>query len=133
MQQGDTYYSIARKYHITPEALQNINPSVKANAVRPGLVLRLKLPSEKTKSNAEESQKKTEAANKPETKQTVKREPKPLAKQEPKPAAKSESKTTGKSEQSKKDAISFRQTVLKTQFAGMILRLFWTVRIFRLF
>jgi LysM repeat protein len=117
VRQGDTYFSIARKLHTSPEALQKINPSVKATALHPGVVLRLKSTSEKPKAHSEEPQK-TEATSKAEPKPAAKAETKPAAKPEPvaktdpksaaKPAAKPEPKTPGKSEASKKDAKEFQ-------------------------
>lgn len=38
---GETFYSIARKHGIGPDALQAANPSVKATALRPGQTLQL--------------------------------------------------------------------------------------------
>lgn len=41
VKQGDTYYSIGKKFKVSPDALQAANPKVKATALRPGLVIRL--------------------------------------------------------------------------------------------
>ena len=113
--QGDTYYSIARKYHSTPEALQKINPTVKANSLRPGLVIHLKSSSEKAKACAEGSPK-TQTANKTNIKQAAKPltkllaigEPKSQAKTESTPSNKGETKNTGKSDKSKKEATAYQ-------------------------
>ena len=39
---GDTLYSIARKYDTTVEAIQKLNPGIKANALKPGSQLKIK-------------------------------------------------------------------------------------------
>ncbi|MDB6080094.1 MAG: N-acetylmuramoyl-L-alanine amidase [Akkermansiaceae bacterium] len=41
VKQGETFYSIAKRYGLGPEALQDANPKVKANALYPGLTLKI--------------------------------------------------------------------------------------------
>lgn len=41
VRQGETYYSISRKYRISMNTLMSANPTIKATSLRPGLVLRL--------------------------------------------------------------------------------------------
>lgn len=41
VQQGETYFSISKKYKVSTEALIAANPSVKASAMRPGQVIKI--------------------------------------------------------------------------------------------
>jgi LysM repeat protein len=41
VKEGETFYSIAKRYGLGPEALQDANPGVKANALREGMTLRI--------------------------------------------------------------------------------------------
>ena len=42
IKQGDTLYSIARKYGVTVDDLYRNNPGIKANALKPGNSIKIK-------------------------------------------------------------------------------------------
>lgn len=47
VQKGDTFYSIARRYGLTPEELTALNPDIASNVIKPGQRLWVREPSEK--------------------------------------------------------------------------------------